>query len=96
MSQDAVDRFAAGKIQHVDEVIPAWIRIHGILVSNKKRRMETEILVNPSHFQGAIAKRGDSGLNVDKSAIGRKGLIDEGHVETERAERKDIENRLLA
>ena len=52
-------------------------------------------LVDASQFQGAIAKRRDSGLKVDKSASGRKRLIVEGHVETERAEWEDIENRLL-
>jgi hypothetical protein len=58
--------------------------------------METEKLVDASQFQGAIAKHGDSGLKVDKSALGRKRLIDDSQVDTERAEWEDIQNRLLA
>lgn len=80
MSQDAVDRFAAGKIQYVDEIIPAGVRIHRMLVGDKGCCMEAEELVDPSHFEGAIPKQGNPGLKVDKSALGRKRLIDEAYV----------------
>lgn len=96
MSQDATDGFAAWKIQYVDEIIPTWVRIKKMLVGSYNRIMETEILVDPSHFKRAIAKRGESALNRDKSAFGSKVLVVEGCVETERAERKNIENRFLA
>ena len=96
MSQDATDGFAAWEIQHVDEIIPTWVRIKKMLVSNYNRIVEAEILIYSSYFKGAIAKRGESALNGDKSAFGSKVLFVEGCVETERAKRKDIESRLLA
>ena len=96
MSQNATDGFAAWKIQHVDEIIPTWVRIKKMLVSSDNRIMKTEILVDPSHFKGAIAKRGESAFNGDKSAFRSKVLLVEGCVETERAERKNVEHRLLA
>ena len=46
-----------------------------MLVGNKGRRMVTVILVDASQFERAIAKGGDSGLNGDDSASGRKGAI---------------------
>lgn len=96
MSQHATDGFAAWKIQYVDEIIPTWVRIKKMLVSSYNRIMETEVLVYTSHFKGAIAKRGESAFNGDKSTFWSKVLLVEGCVETERAERKNIENRLLA
>lgn len=96
MSQDATDGFAAWKIQYVNEIIPTWVRIKKMLVSSYNGIMETEILVDPSYFKGAIAKRGESAFNGDKSAFWCKVLLVEGCVEAEWAKRKDIENRLLA
>lgn len=95
MSQDTTNGLPGWKIQEVDEIVPTWVRIQEMLVSGDNRCMKTEIMVDASHFKGAIAKRRESALNGDKSAFWGKILFVEGGVETERTERKDVENRLL-
>ena len=75
MSKNATDWLAAGEIQHVDEIIPTRVCIHGVLVGDKRRCMVAVILVDASQFEGAIAKRCNTCLNGDDSTSRCKGAI---------------------
>ena len=75
VSQETTDWFAAGKIQQVDEIIPTGVRVQRMLVGDEGRCMVTVILIDASQFEGAVAKRCNSGLNGDDSASGRKSAI---------------------
>ncbi len=95
MPDRAADRGAFGKIQNIDEVVPARIQIEGVLIRRKGRRVVAVVLVHRADFDVSIAKRRDPGLDANHAILGREGPLAEGDIKVEGPDREPFEQRVL-
>ncbi len=96
MPYDPVERFGFGKIQEIDDIIPAGIQEQGMLVGDKSWCVVTVVLIDRSYFKLTISQGGDSCLRSDDSGLRCESALVEGDIKVKRPERENVENCLLA
>jgi hypothetical protein len=91
---DPIQGFVCGKIQDIDEVVPAWVEKNRMLIGSKLLRMDAEVLIDGANFQISIPQRGDPDLHADLAIVRRKRLLPQHDIDIERSDWK-FEYRFL-